>query len=48
MYVVSVVLVGYGHGADAAPVTLPNGTNQSQHDNMLQFVAEVQNLTVVA
>eukprot|EP00656_Telonema_subtile_P054345 TRINITY_DN8105_c0_g1_i2.p1 TRINITY_DN8105_c0_g1~~TRINITY_DN8105_c0_g1_i2.p1 ORF type:complete len:290 (+),score=43.47 TRINITY_DN8105_c0_g1_i2:285-1154(+) len=41
------VLQGWGHGADAAPVTLPNGTNQTQHDNMLEFVARVQKLRVV-
>lgn len=40
------LLKGYGHGADAAPVTLPNGTNQSQHDNMFEFVTRVQKLGI--
>eukprot|EP00729_Bicosta_minor_P000029 gene29-1829_t len=30
------ILKGYGHDATSAPVTLPNGTNQSQWDSMFQ------------
>ena len=41
------ILKGYGHGAVSAPVTWPNGTNQSQWDNMFDFVAKIQSLRVV-
>lgn len=41
------ILKGYGHDATTAPVTWPNGTNQSQWDNMFQFVTKVQSLPIV-
>jgi hypothetical protein len=41
------ILIGAGHGADSYPVTLPNGTNQTQHDNMFDFVTKMQKLPVV-
>lgn len=41
------VLAGCGHDADACNVTLPDGTNQTQHDNMFEFVTRIQKLAVV-
>lgn len=41
------ILKGYGHDATSAPVTLPNGTNQSQWDSMFQFVTKVLGLPIV-
>lgn len=40
------ILKGWGHGADAAPVTLPNGTNVTQHSVMFEFVTRMQKLSV--
>jgi len=42
------ILQGAGHGADSAPVVLPNGTNQTQSDNMFDFLIQVQPLQVVS
>jgi len=40
------VLEGAGHGADDAPVVTPAG-NQSQYDNMFEFVVRTQGLHVM-
>jgi len=41
------ILQGWGHDANDAPVTLPNGKNQSQHENMFEFITKIQKLTIV-
>jgi hypothetical protein len=43
-------LMGWGHGADAAPVNdaSTGGKNVSQHEVQMEFVTRVQKLTVVS
>jgi acetyl esterase/lipase len=40
------ILQGAGHGAGSYPVALPDGTNQTQHDNMFDFVTKIQKLSI--